>query len=77
MHINSGIPNKAFYLFATAGRQRLGAGRQVWYAALRASSPDTNFQAFAVATGQQARTLYGQDVCEAVTRAWDEVGIQI
>ena len=78
VHINSGIPNKAFYLFATklGGNAWERAGK-VWYAALRASSPDTNFQAFATATGQQARALYGQDVCDAVTQAWDGVGIKI
>lgn len=78
VHINSGIPNKAFYLFATKlGGYAWEVAGKVWYASLRASSPNTDFQAFATTTGQQARGMFGHDVCQAVTEAWSEVGIQI
>lgn len=78
VHINSGIPNKAFFLFASklGGHAWERAGK-VWYASLRASSPDTDFQAFANLTGLQAAALCDAGVRDAVAEAWDGVGIQI
>ncbi len=53
VHINSGIPNRAFHLAAVAlgGTSLEGAG-QVWYAALTSGdvSPTADFAAFAAAT---------------------------
>ena len=53
MHLNSGIPNRAFQLAATAigGSSWEGAGR-IWYAALTGGDvgPDTDFAGFAAAT---------------------------
>ena len=52
VHINSGIPNRAFHLAATAigGSSAEGAG-QIWYAALTGGrSRRTDFAAFAAAT---------------------------
>lgn len=80
VHINSGIPNKAFHLVAT----RLGgyawerAGR-IWYAALTGGelSPRADFAAFAALTAQCASALFGAASAEAeATRAaWAEVGV--
>ena len=51
MHINSGIPNRAFYLAATAiGGFAWDAPGHIWYELLQASSPTTEFQAFADTT---------------------------
>jgi hypothetical protein len=73
VHINSGIPNRAFYLAATAigGDTWEGAG-QVWYAALTGGqvTAATDFAGFAAATIGAA----GQHA-EAVRQAWQTVGV--
>ncbi|WP_310529275.1 protealysin inhibitor emfourin [Nocardioides sp.] len=73
VHLNSGIPNRAFQLAATAigGASIEGAG-QIWYAALTAGSlqPTADFAAFAAATIAAA----GQHSA-AVTSAWQQVGV--
>jgi len=80
VHINSGIPNRAFYLVATAlgGNAWSEAGR-IWYATLTSGNlPDTaDFTTFAEATQSAATTLYGADSPQltAVTNAWQEVGV--
>ena len=53
VHLNSGIPNRAFQLAATAiGGSSLEGAAQIWYAALTAGSlqPTADFAAFAAAT---------------------------
>ncbi len=79
VHINSGIPNKAFYELAI----RLGgfawerAGR-IWYVTLRDRlRTDSSFQDCADATVDVARELYGLDSVEqrAVVEAWSVVGL--
>ena len=73
VHINSGIPNRAFALAAKAigGNSWDGAGK-IWYAALTsgAVTTDTDFAGFAAATIAEAG-----DQAEAVTTAWSEVGV--
>lgn len=73
VHINSGIPNKAFQLAAVAigGSAIEGAGR-VWYAALvgDAVPEDADFATFAAATV----TAAGQHA-DAVRDAWAQVGV--
>lgn len=80
VHINSGIPNKAFYLTATGiGGFAWEAPGQIWYAALQASTALTEFQEFADTTYLKAGQLYGSQSTEqqAVLAAWKEVGIRI
>ena len=73
VHTNSGIPNRAFYLAATAigGDTWEGAG-QVWYAALTGGQvgADTDFAGFAAATIGAAG-----DHADAVRQAWSTVGV--
>lgn len=82
VHINSGIPNHAFYLVATAlkGYAWEKAGR-IWYYTLhdRVLPPNTNFQAFAQATAITASQFYGKGSTEelAVKDAWEQVGIAL
>ncbi|KJY32604.1 peptidase M4 [Streptomyces katrae] len=80
VHINSGIPNKAFYLAAVGigGFAWEGAGR-IWYDALRASTADATFQDFADTTYQKAGDLFGVGSSEqaAVLAAWAGVEVQI
>lgn len=80
VHINSGIPNRAFYLTAAGvGGNAWEAPGHVWYEALRASSPTTDFKAFADNTHVKATQLYGDGsaVPKAVVDAWATVGIKI
>jgi Zn-dependent metalloprotease len=80
VHINSGIPNRAFYLAATAFREpaweRAG---HIWYATLadpRLSSTAT-FAAFAARTVANAAAVFDAAAASIVRDAWDEVGIQV
>jgi Zn-dependent metalloprotease len=80
VHINSGIPNKAFYLTAIGiGGNAWEAPGHIWYAALKASSELTNFQEFADLTHVTASQIFGSQSAEqqAVVSAWKEVGISI
>ncbi|MEU4346195.1 M4 family metallopeptidase [Streptomyces sp. NPDC023838] len=80
VHINSGIPNKAFYLTAVGiGGFAWEAAGLIWYESLKASSVETQFQNFADTTYQKAEELFGAGGNEqlAVLGAWQEVGIQI
>ncbi|MGH3962221.1 MAG: M4 family metallopeptidase [Pseudonocardiaceae bacterium] len=80
VHINSGIPNKAFYLAAVnIGGFAWEAPGRIWYETLKASSPRTQFQEFADTTYVKAEELYGAGSAEqqAVLAAWREVGIRI
>jgi len=80
VHTNSGIPNRAFYLAATAmgGFAWERAGR-IWYqvSVNRMVSPDAQFHTYAQATLTAAATLYGATSTEAraVADAWGEVGV--
>ncbi len=61
VHINSGIPNHAFYLVATAlGGHAWERAGLIWYRALTSGSLPraADFVAFARATTQAARTLF-------------------
>ena len=80
VHINSGIPNRAFQLAATAigGNSWEGPGR-IWYDTLTGGSigPDTDFGQFATSNLESAGGLFGADSREAdaVRGAWATVGI--
>ena len=80
VHINSGIPNHAFYLVAT----RLGgyawerAGR-IWYEALRHAELGTRstFSQFAALTVRVAEGIHGaaSEEVKAVYEGWEGVGV--
>jgi len=82
VHINSGIPNHAFYLAAAklGGHAWEKAGR-IWYETLRDSAlrPSTGFRRFARLTVNNAGKLFGEGSPEqiAVSEAWQEVGITV
>jgi Zn-dependent metalloprotease len=80
VHINSGIPNHAFYLLATQiGGHAWEAPGHIWYEALKAAQPTTNFEEFAVLTHEIAGRLYGTNSAQqrAVFDSWEEVGIEL
>jgi Zn-dependent metalloprotease len=78
VHINSGIPNRAFYLAATAlgGHSWERAGK-VWYAALTTRlKHDSEFSDAAQATMDAAEELFpGGEVRGQVEQAWRTVGV--
>jgi Zn-dependent metalloprotease len=81
VHINSGIPNKAFYLSAMeiGGYAWEKVGR-IWYIALRDKLRSRHkFQKAAEITFEVAGSIYGRDSVEqkAVFNGWKGVGIHI
>jgi Zn-dependent metalloprotease len=80
VHINSGIPNRAFYLLATSlGGYAWEKAGMIWYRALtsEAVTPRETFRSFAGLTVRVARRDYHHDtsVASAVEAAWREVGV--
>ncbi|GAA4614089.1 M4 family metallopeptidase [Actinoallomurus liliacearum] len=82
VHINSGIPNRAFYLAAAAigGHAWEKAGR-IWYETLTGGHlpKDADFATFARMTAECAGRLFGVKGAEsdAVRQAWTTVGVEI
>jgi Zn-dependent metalloprotease len=79
VHINSGIPNRAFYLAATAiGGKAWEKAGTIWYTTLTEKLDRTSqFVPAAEATVQVAAELFGSGGSEeaAVRRAWEDVGV--
>jgi Zn-dependent metalloprotease len=82
VHINSGIPNHAFYLVAIAiGGHAWEAPGQIWYDVLTGSSirPACDFATFARLTLEAAAARFGEGSTEAtaVADAWRTVGLPV
>lgn len=80
VHINSGIPNHAFFLAATQiGGNAWDDAGHIWYQALLQLWPRAQFQDCANVTAQVAGALFGSGSSQqqAVITAWDQVGIRI
>ena len=79
VHINSGIPNHAFYLAAMAiGGYAWEKTGRIWYVTLKSAlRSNANFQQTANATITVAGQLYGNDSDEqkAIRSAWQQVGV--
>ncbi|WP_346986708.1 protealysin inhibitor emfourin [Agrococcus sp. ARC_14] len=79
VHINSGIPNKAFHLVATTiGGRAWEAPGLIWMDALTGGlSPTADFATFAAATVDASVARFGEDAAEtqAVRDAWAAVGV--
>lgn len=80
VHINSGIPNRAFALAARAiGGQAWVAAGQVWYDVLTGGDLGTraDFAAFAGLTIEAAKTRFGDGSTEhtSIADAWAQVGV--
>jgi Zn-dependent metalloprotease len=78
VHINSGIPNKAFYeaSIGFGGHSWEKAGK-VWYQVLTGGSLSSTatFVEFRNATVAAARTVFGSGGAQVVTKAWATVGL--
>lgn len=78
VHINSGIPSKAFVNYACAvGGNAWGVPGKVWYQAATASGlPATaTFSQFRAITIQVANQI-ASATAPALAKAWDDVGVQ-
>ena len=81
VHINSGIPNHAFYIAAVElGGYAWEKAGQIWYVALKDKlTANSKFQDCANLTYQTAGELFGAGSIEqqAVRKGWTEVGLPI
>jgi Zn-dependent metalloprotease len=81
VHINSGIPNQAFYLYCMyLGGKAWEAPGRIWYHALqRLNNPFASFHDWAMQTVQSAMATTGQGSPEvtALRRAWTLVGLPV
>ena len=76
VHINSGIPNRAFATFAqAAGGYAWDKPGQIWFAARRAAGSKPDFAQFAQHTIDQAEKLGYADLVPKLKTAWEEVGV--
>lgn len=79
VHINSGIPNRAFYLVADAlGGHSWERAGQIWYTVLTGGelAQDASFIDFAKLTVAAARQKFGDgDELKAVVDAWSTVKV--
>jgi hypothetical protein len=79
VHINSGIPNKAFHVIATTlGGHAWEVAGQVWVDTITGDiSADCDFATFARLTVAAATARFGADsaVVTAVRTGWDAVGV--
>ncbi len=81
VHINSGIPNHAFYRLATAlGGHAWDVPGRIWYDAMTVGGlpKDADFAAFAAATLAAATAQHGAGSApvDAVAQAWRDVGVE-
>lgn len=80
VHLNSGIPNHAFFLVATSiGGNAWEAAGHIWFNTLQQLGSNSQFQDCADISTQVAGGLYGTASNEhkAVMEAWDAVGLPV
>jgi len=82
VHVNSGIPNRAFYLTATAlGGYAWDRAGRIWYDTLRDPQLKSTggFRSFARATVRQAQARFGAATSEvdAVRAGWAGVKVKL
>ncbi|WP_427384468.1 protealysin inhibitor emfourin [Janibacter sp. G56] len=77
VHLNSGIPNRAFHLAATGigGHAWEGAGAIWWDTITGDIRADCDFATFAGLTVRAARARFGGREADAVAAAWTKVGV--
>ncbi|NWA60757.1 peptidase M4 family protein [Pantoea sp. B9002] len=78
VHLNSGIPNRAFYLAAKAlGGFAWEQAGQAWYDTLcdKTLPQDADFSTFARFTVQHANQRFNNSVAEKIQSAWQQVGV--
>jgi Zn-dependent metalloprotease len=77
VHINSGIPNKAFATFAQeVGGNAWEAPADIWFKARAASGSNPTFSTFAFQTLEAAKSLGKTDLVPKLQAAWEGVGVK-
>jgi Zn-dependent metalloprotease len=77
VHLNSGIPNKAFATFATeVGGNAWEAPGKIWYQARANAGSEPSFANFAYQTIQAAKQLGFTSDLPKLQKAWDAVGVK-
>lgn len=77
VHINSGIPNRAFALFAEAeGGFAWEKPGHIWHEAGAKAGSTPSFAQFAFQTVEAARKLGYSDLVPKLEKAWNDVGIK-
>ncbi len=79
VHINSSIPNRAFYLAAIAlGGYAWDTAGWIWYETLRDSrlTAKSSFRGFARLTWLNAQRI-GKAEAQQVQKAWNDVGVKV
>ncbi len=78
VHLNSGIPNHAFYLVATGlGGNAWETAGDIWYHTLLMLNRFSAFQEAAEVTHDVAGRRHGAEVAQVVKSAWEQVGIKV
>ncbi|BBV09204.1 TPA: M4 family metallopeptidase [Providencia stuartii] len=80
VHINSGIPNKAFYLLATTlGGYSWEVAGQIWIRTIfdKTLSTRATFDDFAKATIRTATEKFDHHVVNLTRKSWENVGIYV
>ena len=78
VHVNSGIPNKAFYLAASAfGGFAWEKAGKIWWQAIQSGKiqPRCTFVEFASITIDCAQSFGGNAAATIVHQAWTDVGV--
>jgi Zn-dependent metalloprotease len=78
VHLNSGIPNRAFYLAATAlGGYAWEKAGYAWYDTVcdHSLAQNADFAAFAQLTIAHGEKRSGKETAEAIKQAWIETGV--
>jgi Zn-dependent metalloprotease len=76
VHTNSGIPNRAFAIFARAvGGHAWEDPGHIWYAARKAAGSEPSFAQFAYCTIEAAKELGRQEEVAKLQKAWAAVGV--
>ncbi|XTZ39451.1 M4 family metallopeptidase [Salmonella enterica] len=78
VHLNSGIPNHAFYLAATKiGGYAWEKAGYAWYDTIcdKSLAQDADFAEFARLTIKHGRKRSGAAVAKAIEQAWEDVGV--
>jgi Zn-dependent metalloprotease len=76
VHINSGIPNRAFVLAAKSlGGNAWETAAAIWYEAMLQLSRTSQFDDLARITAQVAADRFGSATRKAVRAAWKKVGL--
>ncbi|MBD2809962.1 peptidase M4 family protein [Xenorhabdus sp. Vera] len=80
VHILSGIPNRAFYLAATAlGGYAWEKAGKIWYETLLDERlySDADFDDFAELTIKNAEKLFDKKIATIIKNSWKEVGVLV